>query len=349
MTDLPAAALALVAPGKGLLAADESTPSATKRLALYGIPSSEEVRRQFRDLFLSTPGVEAYLSGIILYEETFGQKGSDGALFPDSLAARGIAPGIKVDGGTEPFSDSPDELITKGLLGLPERLAAFKAGGAVFTKWRAVIRIEGDHLPSSAAILENAKRLAAYAKEAQTAGLVPIVEPEVLLAGVHSRARSQAVIEEVLTTLFRVLEEQAVDLSGLILKTAMARSGDDCTRKDTPEEVAGATVEALLSAVPPALAGVVFLSGGEGPQEATDNLAAIVRETRRQEAPWPLTFSYARALQDEALSVWRGKPENVPAARAAFLNRLAAVSAALATEPRDGQGVDRRPSAQPTR
>src|SRR3989344_1911503 len=190
MTDLPEAARSLVAPGKGLLAADESAPTATKRLALYGIASSEEMRRQFRDLFLSAPGVEEHLSGVILHEETFGQKASDGAFFPASLAVRGIYPGIKVDEGTEPFPETPDELITKGLIGLPERLAHFKSRGAVFTKWRAVIRVEGDRLPSSAAILENAKRLASYAKEAQAAGLVPIVEPEVLLAGTHSRARA---------------------------------------------------------------------------------------------------------------------------------------------------------------
>lgn len=329
MTDLPDVARALVAPGKGVLAADESTLSATKRLALYGIAASEEVRRQFRDLFLGAPGIEAYLSGVILYEETFAQKGDDGLLFPASLAARGIHPGIKVDGGTEPFAEVPDELITKGLIGLPERLAAFKSQGAIFTKWRAVIRIEGDRLPSAAAILENAKRLVLYAKEAQTAGLVPIVEPEVLLAGSHSRARAQAVIEEVLETLFQVMEQQAVDPASLILKTAMARSGDDCARKDTPEEVAQATIEALMKAVPPDLGGIVFLSGGEGPQEATENLAAITREARRAHAPWPLTFSYARALQDEALAAWGGKAENVPVARAAFLARLTLVSNAL--------------------
>ncbi len=335
MTDLPDAARMLLSPGKGILAADESTPSATKRLALYGIPSSEEVRQQFRDLFLSAPGVEEYLSGVILYEETFTQEASDGLPFPASLAARGIAPGIKVDGGTEPFSESadsstePGELITKGLIGLAQRLAAFKAGGAVFTKWRAVIRIEGDRLPTSAAILENAKRLASYAKEAQTAGLVPLVEPEVLLAGKHSRARSQAVIEETLETLFRVAHEQAVDLPGMILKTAMARAGDECERRDTPEEVAEATVAALIKAVPPSLAGVVFLSGGESPEEATENLAAITREARRQKAPWPLTYSYARALQDEALQVWRGERVNVPAAREAFLARLSLVQKAL--------------------
>lgn len=330
MTDLFSAARAIMEPGKGVLAADESTPSATKRLASYGIASSPEIRRQYRDLFLGMPEVERYLSGVILYEETFGQKAGDGKLFPESLEARGVAPGIKVDQGTEPISEGSDELITNGLVGLPERLAAFAAGGAVFTKWRAVIRIEGDRLPTAGTILENAKRLASYAKDAQAAGLVPFLEPEVLLAGQHSRARSKAVIEEVLHTLFSALESQGVDLSGAILKTAMARSGDECPHKDTPEEVATATLEALVASVPRELAGVVFLSGGESPEEATENLAAIMREARRVHAPWPLTFSYARALQEEALAVWKGDAGNVEAAREAFLARLTKVARAVA-------------------
>ncbi|MDO8408313.1 MAG: class I fructose-bisphosphate aldolase [bacterium] len=328
MTDLVATARSLVASPKGILAADESVPTATKRLASYGIATSGEMRRQFRDLFLGASRIEDYLSGVILHEETFGQKGNDKKLFRESLAARGIAPGIKVDQGTEPFPESSEEFITNGLMGLPERLAAFKQSGAVFAKWRAVIRIEGSTLPSSAAIHENAKRLASYAKEAQAAGLVPIVEPEVLLAGTHSRTRAQAVIEETLSTLFAVLAEHAVDIAGLLLKTSMARSGDDNPRKDTPEEVAEATLAALTKSVPKQVAGILFLSGGESPSEATDNLAAITSRARTHGAPWPLTFSYARALQDEALEVWRGKPENVPAAREAFLARLERISRA---------------------
>ena len=329
MTDLFAAARALCERGKGVLAADESTASAAKRLALYGITSSEESRREFRDLFLSMPGVEEYLSGVILYEETFAQKGSDKKLFPASLEARGIAPGIKVDQGTEPMDASPEELITKGLVGLPERLADFKKRGAVFTKWRAVIRIEGSALPTAGAILENCKRLASYAKEAQTAGLVPILEPEVLLSGAHSRERSRAVLEEVLRTLFMVLEESGADLGGLLLKTAMARSGDACVHKDTPEEVAVATIEALVASVPREVGGIVFLSGGESPDEATENLAGIIREGVTQHVPWPMTSSYARALQEEALQIWQGKPENVEAAREAFRSRLIKLQKAL--------------------
>ncbi|HUY62490.1 MAG TPA: class I fructose-bisphosphate aldolase [Candidatus Paceibacterota bacterium] len=330
MTDLNAIARALVAPGKGLLATDESTHTATKRLSSYGIATSEEMRRQYRDLFLGAPGIEEHLSGVILFEETLAQKGGDKKLFPVSLAARGVMPGIKVDQGTEPFPESPDELITKGLFGLPERLAAFKKQGAVFTKWRAVIRIDGDRLPSAQAIHENATRLAGYAKDAQAAGLVPILEPEVLLDGKHSRQRARAVIETTLSTLFSMLEEHSVDPSGVILKTAMALSGSESPRKDAPEEVAEDTVAALMKCIPRAVPGIVFLSGGQTPDEATENLAAITRAAKGKRAPWPLTFSYARALQEEALALWKGKEENVPAARDAFLARLAKVSAALA-------------------
>lgn len=329
MTDLVAIARSLVAPGKGLLAADESVHTATKRLASYGIGTSEEMRRQYRELFLGAPGVEEYLSGVILFEETLGQKGDDKKLFPKSLAERGIAPGIKVDGGTEPFSESPDELITQGLIGLSERLAAYKKQGAAFTKWRAVITIDGDRLPSGQAIHENARRLASYAKEVQTAGMVPILEPEVLLDGKHSRERAKAVIIETLSTLFSVLDEHAVDRAGVLLKTAMALTGKESGKRDTPEEVASATLEALMEAVPRQVPGIVFLSGGQDPDEATENLAAISKEAKRVAAPWPLTFSYARALQDEALAAWKGKPENLPAAREAFMARLRKVSAAL--------------------
>ncbi|MCX6787274.1 MAG: fructose-bisphosphate aldolase, partial [Candidatus Kaiserbacteria bacterium] len=226
MTDLVAIARSFFVPGKGILAADESVHTATTRLASYGVPASAEMRRQYRDLFIGTPGIEQYLSAVILFPETLLEKGNDKKLFPDSLAARGIAPGVKVDLGTEPFPSSPNELITQGLFDLPERLSGYKNQGAVFTKWRAVMRIDGDQLPTAQAILENAKRLAGYVKESQTAGLVPILEPEVLLEGKHSRARARAVIEETLQTLFSVLDEQSVDRASAILKTSMALSGD---------------------------------------------------------------------------------------------------------------------------
>lgn len=330
MTDLVAGARSLFTSGKGILAADESVHTAVERLASYGIATSEETRRQYRDLFLGAPGVEEYLSGVILFSETLSQKGDDKNYFTTSLAARGIQPGVKVDLGTEPFPTSPKELITGGLFDLKERLEQYKKHGVAFTKWRSVIRIEGDTLPTASAIHENAKRLATYAKEVQTAGLVPILEPEVLLSGKHSRAQTRRVIEEVMGTLFSVLEENAVDRAGLILKTSMALSGSDSGKKDTPEEVAEDTVAALMASVPRQIAGIVFLSGGQTPDQATDNLAAIAKRAKEQGAPWPITFSYARALQEEALAVWQGKAENVPAAREAFLNRAKKVSAAVA-------------------
>lgn len=329
MTDLVAIARSFFVGGKGILAADESVHSATARLASYGIATSTEMRRQFRDLFLNTPGAEQYLSGIILFSETLLEKGNDKKLFPASLTARGIAPGVKVDLGIEPMSDSPQESITQGLLDLSERLALYKKQGAVFTKWRAVIRIDGDELPTAGAIHENAKRLAIYAKEVQSAGLVPILEPEVILGGKHSRGRARAVMTETLNTLFSVLDEHAVDRASLILKTSMVLSGDESGKKDTPEEVAEDTLAALRESVPTQIAGIVFLSGGQTPDQATDNLAAIAKFAKETDAPWPLTFSYARALQEEALTLWKGEKENVPAARAAFLARLEKVSRVL--------------------
>lgn len=329
MTDLVAIARSFFAPGKGILAADESVPTATKRLASYGISAGTDMRRQFRDLFIGAKGIEQYLSGIILFSETLTEKGNDEKLFSESLVARGIAPGVKVDLGTEPFSSSPEELITQGLLDLPERLLAYKKQGAVFTKWRAVIRIDGDHLPTALALHENAKRLASYAKEVQSAGLVPILEPEVLYEGKHSRARARAVLAETLSTLFSVLDEHSVDRASLILKTSMVLSGSESGRRDLSEEVAEDTLAVLLKNVPPQVAGIVFLSGGQTPDQATRNLQAVVQRARAAVAPWPITFSFARALQDEALSLWKGKEENVPVAREAFLARLAKVSSAV--------------------
>lgn len=329
MTDLVAIARSLFAQGKGILAADESVHTATTRLAAYGIAASAEMRRQDRDLFIGTEGIEHYLSGVILFSETLLEKGNDKKLFTKSLAERGILPGVKVDLGTEPLQESPHEFITQGLLDLPERLAAYKKQGAVFTKWRAVICIDGDHLPTPVALHENAKRLASYAKESQTAGLVPIIEPEVLLSGKHSRGRARAVIEQTLQTVFSVLEENSVDRASVVLKTSMALSGSESGKKDIPDEVAEDTLAALIASVPPQIAGIAFLSGGQTPEQATDNLAAICRRARTNGAPWPLTFSYERALQDEALAIWKGKAENVPAAREAFLARLAKVSVAL--------------------
>lgn len=330
MTDLSDIAHQLVRTGKGILAADESVASADKRLTAYGINTGPEMRRQFRDLFLAAPGIEEYLSGVILYEETLTQDADDGEPFAQELLKRGIIPGIKVDEGTEPIPESPDELITKGLLGLGERLENFhKRYHTGFTKWRAVIRIEGDRLPTAHAIVENAKRLASYALEVQRAGMVPIVEPEVLLEGNHSRLRSRQVLEATLIALMDALRDQGVDMSGLILKTSMALSGSETGKIDSPGEVAEDTVGALMKAVPADVAGIVFLSGGQGDDQATDNLRAIAKLAREKNAPWPLTFSYARALQDEALKSWAGDEANQDAARAIFIARLDKVADAL--------------------
>lgn len=331
MTNLSDSARALVAPGKGILAADESEKSADeKRLTPFGIKTGPEMRRKFRDMLLATPGIEEYLTGVILHEETLSQKGNDGVLFPKLLSDKGIIPGIKVDQGLEPLTESPNENITKGLLGLPERLTSYHTNYATgFTKWRAAITIEGDRLPTARALVENAKRLATYACEVQKAGMVPMLEPEVLLDGAHSRLRARAVIESAMRVLFDTLNEQCADLSGIIIKTSMAVSGNKNGRQDSPEEVAEDTLGALMETVPGDVAGIVFLSGGQTPDQATANLAAITALAREKNAPWPLTFSYARALQEEALMVWKGEDENVPAAREAFLARLEKVAAAV--------------------
>lgn len=330
MVDLSSIARQLVSSGKGILAADESTASADKRLASYGITPSEEMRRKYRDLFLATPGIEEYLSGVILYKETLDQKADDGTPFPELLASRGIIPGIKVDEGTEPFPESADELITNGLLGLCDRLKGFQAYGTGFTKWRAVVKIDGGRLPSSQSLLENAKRLALYARSVQEVGMVPILEPEVLLTGNHSRVRAREVLVKTLETLMATLQDQSVDFSGLLVKTAMAVSGDASGKTDTPEEVAEDTMAALLETVPASVPGIVFLSGGQTPDQATENLRALAAKARDVHAPWPLTFSYARALQHEALEIWKGEDENIPQAREAYLARLKLVAEALA-------------------
>ncbi len=323
MNDLADVSKQLLRSGKGILADDETNAHADKWLEKHGIQGGEEMRRKFRNLFLATPGAEQYLSGVILYEETLTQKADDGTLFPELLHRKGIIPGIKVDQGLEPLDEGSEETITKGLIGLPERLAAFRAEHHTgFTKWRAAIKIDGTRLPTARAIHENARRLASYALEAQKAGMVPLVEPEVLLEGSHSRMRCREVLAQTISAVINTLEDQHADLSGVILKTSMVLSGSTSGRTDTPEEVAEDTIAVLLETVPKHMAGIVFLSGGQSTEQATANLRAIEEEAKRQNAPWPLTFSYARALQDEALTAWAGKDENVPAARAAFMARL---------------------------
>ena len=330
MIDLQDIARQLVAPGKGIYAADESVKSADKRLEEHGVTPGPDSRLRFRDLFLGTPGLNDYLTGVILHEETLMQNGLDGESFAKKLANQGVMPGIKVDEGTEPMPASPGELITKGLIGLSARLTGYRETyGATFTKWRAVVTIDGEMLPTDAALVENMKRLAMSARCVQEAGMVPILEPEVLYDGTHSRVRSRAVITKTLAILMRELDEHGVDRSGVIVKTAMALSGKATGKKDAPDEVASDTVGALLEAVPKGIPGIVFLSGGQTPDQAMKNLAAITREARAKDAPWPLTFSFSRAFQEEALTLWNGKDANVPAAREAFLARLREAKAAL--------------------
>ena len=311
---------------KGILAADESTGSAEKRLAEYGISGGEAMRRNFRELFLTAPGAERFLTGVILYEETLTQTARDGRSFVSLLSERGIMPGIKVDTGTEPFSENSDELVTKGLEGLSERLAVYRAQGALFTKWRAVIRIDENRLPTEDAITENARRLGEYARLVQEAGMVPMLEPEVLLEGNHSIARSEEVLTHTLKETCAAAKKAGADLSALIIKTSMALSGSASGVKDSPADVATYTLRALRASVPEEVPGIVFLSGGQSTDQATENLAEI--RTLGKDAPWTLTFSYARALQDEALRAWGGQDENIGEAQSVFLERLRKVSEA---------------------
>ncbi|XKT75450.1 MAG: class I fructose-bisphosphate aldolase [Patescibacteria group bacterium UBA2103] len=327
MKNLKDVAAALVAPGKGILAADESTKSANKRLRSVGIAETPEMRRVYREVFLTAPQVEKYLSGVILYEETFNDHTRSGVSFIDLLNQKGILVGIKVDQGTAPFGK--DELTTDGLEGLPGRLKGYKEKGAHFAKWRAVIEIKGDELPTAAALKENAGRLAQYAKDCQEAGIVPILEPEVLLQGNHTRARACEVITETLQAVFKEVVALGVDPEALIIKSSMAVSGSESHCKDRPHDVAEDTLAAFHDSVPEEVPGIVFLSGGQSAAQATENLQAIAS---RKETMWQLTFSYARALQGEALQAWAGKDENIPRAQQIFLKRLELVALA-----RDGR------------
>lgn len=314
----------LVSKGKGILAADESEGTCGKRFDLYGIDKTSDKRRAWRELLFTAPEIEKGLSGVILFDETLRQKSSDGRLFGELLAERGILAGIKVDQKTEPFGIFSQEEVTKGLEGLSERLAEYVKMGAKFTKWRAVIRI-GEGLPTKECLRENAKRMADYAKAAQGAGLVPIVEPEVLLDGTHSMKRCEEVIKETLTETFTALLKIGASLDGLILKSSMVLPGKDSGQRALTKEIAKATVRVLNAAVPKQVAGIVFLSGGQTPVEATENLNEMAKI---KDKPWPLTFSYSRALQDSVMAAWQGKEENVKKAQEIFRKRVLAAAAA---------------------
>ncbi|MFO7698211.1 MAG: class I fructose-bisphosphate aldolase [Anaerolineae bacterium] len=307
----------LVAPRKGILAADESTGTITRRLDSIHVPSTEATRQAYREMLFTTPGVEAFISGVILYEETLGQATSDKVPFPDYLTSRGIIPGIKVDVGAQKMALFPNELVTEGLDGLRGRLSEYYARGARFAKWRAVITI-GDGIPSEACIDANAHALARYAALCQEAGIVPIVEPEVLMDGAHDIERCAAVTAQTLNCVYDWLWRMRVLLEGTLLKPNMVLPGAASGQTAEPEAVAAATLEVLKRCVPAAVPGIVFLSGGQSAEEATANLSAM---NAMGPAPWELSFSYGRALQQPSLSAWGGKKENVPLAQALFAKR----------------------------
>lgn len=319
LQELRETAHAMVAPGKGILAMDESTPTCDARFQPLGIAKTEASRRAYRELLATAQGLSEYISGAILYDETLRQKISDGRSFPQCLAEQGILPGIKVDTGAKALAGHPGEKVTEGLDGLRERLAEYRELGARFAKWRAVITIGDGGLPSRAAIEANAHALARYAALCQEAGLVPIVEPEVLMTGEHSIERCSEVSEETLRTVFYELGRQAVALEGIVLKPSMVISALESSNRAGVQQVAEATVRCLAATVPSAVPGIAFLSGGQGDEEATAHLDAMNRLSDRH--PWALTFSYGRALQRRALETWGGEASNVPEAQKALLHR----------------------------
>jgi fructose-bisphosphate aldolase class I len=312
-------AQALVADDKGLLAMDESNPTCHKRFAKLGIPQTEEERRAYRELIVTAPGLGESISGAILYDETIRQKKKDGTPFLKVLAEAGIIPGIKVDAGAKNLAGHPGEKITEGLDGLRDRLAEYFQMGARFAKWRAVIVI-GDGLPSRSGLEANAHALARYAALCQEAGIVPVVEPEVLMDGEHTLEQCFKVTEETLRNVFIQLNCQRVLLEGIILKPNMVLPGLTCPQQASVDEVANATVKCLFRTVPAAVPGVAFLSGGQSAELASARLNAMNFRFKSQ-LPWALAFSFARAIQQPALEIWRGEEANVPAAQKALVHR----------------------------
>ncbi|TWU30493.1 class I fructose-bisphosphate aldolase [Bythopirellula polymerisocia] len=310
---------ALVADDKGLLAMDESNPTCNKRFARLGIPQTEEARRAYRELIVTTPGLGECISGAILYDETIRQQTKDGTPFVRVLIDAGIIPGIKVDTGAKDMAAHPGEKITEGLDGLRERLAEYSQMGARFAKWRAVIAID-DQLPSRSCIAANAHALARYAALCQEVGLVPIVEPEVLMDGEHTLQRCREVTELVLHTVFGQLFAQRVTLEGMLLKPNMVLPGLACPEQASVDEVVDATVSCLLRTVPAAVPGIAFLSGGQSAELASARLNAMNVQFHSR-APWALAFSFARAIQQPALEIWQGKEPNVKAAQQALIHR----------------------------
>jgi fructose-bisphosphate aldolase class I len=317
MTSLEETARAIVAEGKGILAADESDGTIKKRFDSIGVESTEDNRRAYRELLFTTEGAEEYISGVILFDETIRQSAEDGTPFPKLLESKGIIPGIKVDKGAKPLALSDSETVTEGLDGLRERLNEYRELGARFAKWRATYSIEADK-PSEYCVWTNAHALARYAALCQEAGLVPIVEPEVLQDGTHTLEESNKATGRVLQAVYTELHDQRVDYRGTLLKPNMVLSGYDASDRASVEEVAKATLECFDKHVPAAVPGIVFLSGGQTDEDATAHLNAM---NALGPHPWELSFSYGRALQAPALKTWGGKPENVRAAQQAYYHR----------------------------
>ena len=314
----------LIARNKGILAADESSGSIKKRFEEFGIEDSEENRRAYRELLFATPDIEKYLSGVIMFDETVHQKDFNGRLFSELLIEKGIVPGIKVDKGIVELANFPGEKVTEGIDGLRERLTEYKQMGLEFTKWRAVISI-GEQIPTTACIRSNVQLLTRYAALSQEAGMVPVVEPEVLMEGSHNAERCQLVTSRVLEHLFAEMFEHHIHLPGLILKINMILPGKDSEEKLSAQEIAEHTVSTLKESVTVAVPGIVFLSGGQSPEEAAQNLNEI---NMIENVPWELSFSYGRALQRPALETWLGKSENWEPAQKAFLEQLEKVAKA---------------------
>lgn len=311
-----------MAPGKGILASDESTGTIGKRFAPIGVENTEDNRRKYRELLYSTKGLGEYISGAIMFEETLFQNAADGTPFVDMCKSQGIIPGIKVDKGVKPLAGTDGETVTQGIDGLGERCAKYYAQGARFAKWRGVIKITDSGAPSELAIAENTSRLARYASICQQNGLVPIVEPEILMDGKHSIERAAAVTEKVLVAQYKALSDHHVLLEGTLLKPNMVRPGADSGAKTDPVAVGRSTVRVLQHALPVAVPGVVFLSGGMSEEDATVCLDAMNKVEAKK--PWSLTFSYGRALQASVLKAWGGKDENVKAAQDALTVRAKA-------------------------
>ncbi|MBI2090537.1 MAG: fructose-bisphosphate aldolase class I [Deltaproteobacteria bacterium] len=315
--ELESVARALVPKGKGILAADESSGTIKRRFESIKLESTEENRRAYREMLFTTQGIEEFISGVILFDETVRQKAKDGRSFPEVLAQKGIIPGIKVDKGTIDMPGFPNEKVTEGLDGLRGRLNEYRELGARFAKWRAVITI-GPGIPTMTCIHANAHALARYGALCQEAGLVPIVEPEVLIDGDHTIERCEEVEEATLKCVFSELLEHRVALEGMLLKPSMVLSGKECPKQASVEEVATATIRCLRRVVPAAVPGIVFLSGGQSAERATEHLNAM---NAMGSHPWEVSFSYARALQDPALKAWKGEAANIPVAQKVFHHR----------------------------